>query len=92
MTQFQAGLKKKFIDAIDKYSPQIEAFLDQSKSGFFGSSVSWVDFYVTDSIFTMKNYEPEVVGKYKKLLAHQEKVFGLPKLKDYIDSRKFTQV
>jgi hypothetical protein len=65
----------------------MEALLDASGSGFFGRTVSWVDFYVTDSILTMNNYAATTVAKYPKLLAHQKKVYGLPELKKYISGR-----
>jgi hypothetical protein len=70
----------------------LEDLLSNSPSGFFGRQPSWVDFYVTDSILTMQNFAKDEVAKYPKLLAHQQKVFGLDKLKNYINSRPVSKV
>lgn len=61
--------------------------LDQSPSGYFGRQISWVDFYVADSMLTMSNFAKAEVDKYPKILAHQQKVFNSGRLKNYINSR-----
>uniref|UniRef100_A0A914EF00 glutathione transferase n=1 Tax=Acrobeloides nanus TaxID=290746 RepID=A0A914EF00_9BILA len=84
--------KTVFVPAIDKNIPILEKLLKDSGSGFFSKSgVSWVDFYVASFTETLEGMAPEVVSKYSEILKHKEKVYALPQLKKYLDSRPKTQ-
>jgi hypothetical protein len=71
----------------DNIAPQLVQKLGEQSSGFFGSQVSWIDFYIADSIFTFNGFEPQAMQKYPELLQHQQKVYDLPQLKQYIAKR-----
>lgn len=65
----------------------MEALLDNSASGFFGGSVSWVDFYVAGTIQTFTFIDPTTMLTYTKLSAHNERIYKLPKLQAYFKKR-----
>jgi hypothetical protein len=74
----------QFMPAIQKYAPKMEQFLDRSASGFFGGSVSWVDFYVAGTIQTFMYIDPVTVMSYTKLADHNDRIYKLPELQAYL--------
>lgn len=84
--------KTVFTAAIAKHFPVLEKILKESGSGFFAKSgVSWVDFHIASFTETLEGLGPDVVKNYKELLKHKEKVYALPQLKKYLESRPKTQ-
>lgn len=65
--------------------------MDQSPSGFFVPSGPTVaDFMVADYLYMTKVYAPEVMKKWPGLEKYIDKVYNLPKLRKYIESRPKT--
>uniref|UniRef100_A0A914CL94 glutathione transferase n=1 Tax=Acrobeloides nanus TaxID=290746 RepID=A0A914CL94_9BILA len=80
-----------FKPCMEKNLPILVKLLNESGSGFFGKSgVSWVDFFIASSMETMQGFAGELLGHYKEMLAHMDRVNSLPQLKKYIDSRPKT--
>uniref|UniRef100_A0A914EFT6 glutathione transferase n=1 Tax=Acrobeloides nanus TaxID=290746 RepID=A0A914EFT6_9BILA len=80
-----------FKPCIEKNMPILEKLLKESGSGFFAKSgVSWVDFFIANSFETMEGFAADLLGNYKELLAHKERVYSLPQIKTYIASRPKT--
>uniref|UniRef100_A0A914CFS0 glutathione transferase n=1 Tax=Acrobeloides nanus TaxID=290746 RepID=A0A914CFS0_9BILA len=84
--------KTVFKPTLEKNLPILEKLLKDSGSGFFAKSgVSWVDFHVASYIETLEGLGPDVVANYKEITKHKAKVYALPQLKKYLDSRPKTQ-
>lgn len=66
----------------------------ETRTGFFANSAkpTYVDFIVADYLFSLKGFEPDVIQQWPTLIAHIEKIYGLPKLKNYIATRPQSQV
>lgn len=58
------------------------------KGGFYvGNKETFVDFWIADFLYTLKNYAPELFEQHQDLLQHVERVQQLPQLKAYIENR-----
>ncbi|KAI6214492.1 Glutathione S-transferase-1 [Aphelenchoides besseyi] len=80
--------KEQFLPAIATYLPQLEEIIRSSGSGFFAKSgLTWVDFYVSESIRTIKGIEGEALKSYPLILNHNSKFYEMPELKAYLDKR-----
>jgi len=78
---FQPGVKNNF--------PMYEKMLACSKSGFFApSGLTFVDFIIADYFFTLNKLEPDTMAGYSTLVEFMNRVLGLPKLKNYVSTRK----
>lgn len=81
--------KNVFLPGVKKFYPLYVKLLSGSKSGFFApSGVSFVDFIIADSFYSMKKMEPNLIAEYPELLQYIDRVFGLDKLVKYISTRK----
>uniref|UniRef100_A0A914EFF2 glutathione transferase n=1 Tax=Acrobeloides nanus TaxID=290746 RepID=A0A914EFF2_9BILA len=80
-----------FLPVAQRHLPKIEKLLKESKSGFYAQSgLSWVDFYMAEQTQTFSAFAPETFKQYPELLKHKERVYSLPQLSNYIQSRKNT--
>ncbi|KAF7637865.1 hypothetical protein Mgra_00002568 [Meloidogyne graminicola] len=81
--------KTVFLPGIERIFPLFVKLLTQSGSGFFVSSgLTYIDFVLAEYFDVIRSIEPEVFGKYKELTAFIDKVYSLPKLKNYLSTRK----
>ncbi|KAI6172267.1 Glutathione S-transferase-1 [Aphelenchoides besseyi] len=79
-----------FLPAVDKYFPVYVRLLGEQKSGYFGKSVSWIDFAVSEFLFTINQHEPYILKKYPLLISYMERVRQLPQLVSYLRNRALT--
>uniref|UniRef100_A0A914D361 glutathione transferase n=1 Tax=Acrobeloides nanus TaxID=290746 RepID=A0A914D361_9BILA len=90
------GDKDKLYDEVfklcmDKSMPILEKLLKESGSGFVvQSGVCWIDFFIANAVESMEGFAADLLGNYKELLAHKERVYSLPQIKTYIASRPKT--
>jgi hypothetical protein len=70
--------------AIKKYGTRMEALLDESGTGYFGRSISWVDFYVAGTVQSFSYIDPETMLGFTKLTEHNERIYKLPQLQAYL--------
>ncbi|EPB80183.1 glutathione S-transferase protein [Ancylostoma ceylanicum] len=66
--------KDVLLPARDKFFGFLNKFLKQNSCGFLvGDSVTWVDVIVSESIFTLLSFVPELLDGYPEVKAHMEK-------------------
>lgn len=82
--------KTVFKPVLEKHMPILEERLKGSNSGFFGKNVSWVDFFVASFTETLENHGKDIIGGYKILLDHKNRVYALPELEKYLSTRPKT--
>uniref|UniRef100_A0A915M1D6 glutathione transferase n=1 Tax=Meloidogyne javanica TaxID=6303 RepID=A0A915M1D6_MELJA len=81
--------KDVFLPAAERVFPLFVKLLAESGSGFFvKSGLTYVDFVLAEYFELVRSFEPEIVGKYKELIAFIDKVHSVPKLKTYFSTRK----
>ncbi|KAI6216976.1 Glutathione S-transferase protein [Aphelenchoides fujianensis] len=83
--------KTVLLPTLEKFMPLLQKQLEASGSGFYAKSgPSWVDFFASSAVQTLKNVEPEVAAKFPFALEHLERVNNLPQLKEYLAKRPNT--
>ena len=82
--------KDNLLPAVDKHFPTLVELLKKSGTGFFGSSVSWVDFMIAEGLNTFYGMNPEIFEKYQELVALIKRVHNLPEIKEYVETRPKT--
>ncbi|KAH7716781.1 glutathione S-transferase [Aphelenchoides avenae] len=91
---FKEGDKDKlrkdvFDPAVERVFALLEKFIKESGSGFLvKSGYTWVDFLVAEMLVTDENIAPGCLDKHSELKAYKERVHSIPKIKDYVASRK----
>lgn len=84
--------KTSFKPCMEKSMPILEKFLNESSSGFFSKSgVSWVDFYVANFFESLEGFDKELMDGYRGVLEHKERIYALPQLQKYLETRPKTQ-
>lgn len=88
----EEALKKFVIPAIDRYMPLLEgAASNFTNHGFlFSSGLTFADFAVASFFETLEMLLPEKMAPFKNLKALSKKVFALPQLQNYLNSRPKT--
>ena len=82
--------EKHFVPNVAFFLPIFTAFLKESGSGFLSKSgLTWADFFVTEYLFTVKDFEPEFLKDYPELEALLERIQNVPELKDYYKNRSW---
>uniref|UniRef100_A0A7E4UUW3 glutathione transferase n=1 Tax=Panagrellus redivivus TaxID=6233 RepID=A0A7E4UUW3_PANRE len=62
--------------------------MQKSKSGFLlNSGVSWADFFLAETFETLSLVDEDFNTRYPGAAVYKRRVFNLPNLKEYIDSR-----
>merc|ERR1712037_318017 len=87
--------------ALEKFNPKLDAFIkniekileENGGEWMVGKEFTWADLYVA---YVLNQYIGGFAGvewkdKTPKLLAHQTKVFNIPKIKAYLDKRPHTE-
>lgn len=82
--------KEALLPAVEKHFPVLENLLKKSGTGFFGSSVSWVDFLIAEGLYSFYTMHPETFEQYPELVKLISKVHNLPELKEYVETRPKT--
>uniref|UniRef100_A0A914PPM7 glutathione transferase n=1 Tax=Panagrolaimus davidi TaxID=227884 RepID=A0A914PPM7_9BILA len=84
-------LKLYLEPAVREYFPVIIDLLKKSKNDFFADSgITWVDFFISEYVDSLKNVAPELAEQYPELLEHSKIVHSIPQLQNYLESRKHT--
>ncbi|KAH7699546.1 Nagst-1 protein [Aphelenchoides avenae] len=77
---------------VDRLNRQLEEKLANAASGFLApSGVTWLDFFVTERLYTMQKAKPDLFEAHPKIHQYIQRVHTLPQLKDYIASRLDTE-
>lgn len=83
-----------FKTKLDKFIPNIEKILEENGGEWMvGEGFTWADLYVA---YVLDQYVGGFVGltdwkeKTPKLVAHQSKIWNIPKIKEYLASRPQT--
>ena len=85
--------KNVFLPGTERIFTLFVKLLAESGSGFFiKSGLTYVDFVLVEFFDTIRLLEPEVIGKYKELIAFVDKVYAVPKLKSYLSTRKASSI
>merc|ERR1712037_674515 len=85
---------EKFKTKLDSFIKNIEKILEENGGQWMvGKEFTWADLYVA---YVLNQYIGGFAGvewkdKTPKLLAHQTKVFNIPKIKAYLDKRPHTE-
>ena len=82
--------QKALLPAVEKHFPVLVNLLKKSGSGFFGRSVSWVDFMIAEGLYTFHCMEPKIFENYPELIEHLNRVHSLPEIKEYVEARPKT--
>ncbi|KAH7698280.1 Nagst-1 protein [Aphelenchoides avenae] len=87
-------LQKEYLEpAAAKYLPIIVDIIEKSKSGFLvDSGLTWADFLFADRFYTLEQLAPGVLKPYPVLSKYMDKVYALPKVKEYVAGRAVTKV
>ena len=81
--------KEYFWPSINTAFPYIKKVLDKSGGGFVvPSGLTWVDLWVSQLIVVYRGLEPEFSKKYPWTTEYVDRVYGDPRIKDYVQSRK----
>uniref|UniRef100_A0A915EFE0 glutathione transferase n=1 Tax=Ditylenchus dipsaci TaxID=166011 RepID=A0A915EFE0_9BILA len=87
----KTAYEKAFLPGIKKNFPIYQKLVEESKSGFLvGSGLTFVDFFVSDFLLTVKQLEPKLLSQYSGLEKYIEQVHSLPQIKEYVEKRKYT--
>ncbi|UMM33706.1 hypothetical protein L5515_007082 [Caenorhabditis briggsae] len=74
------------------YFDFLNRLLEKSKSGFLvGDSLTFADLVVVENLFSLGKNQHFVAAEHPKLLALKEKIYGIPAIKQYVESRPDTQ-
>ncbi|KAE9551994.1 hypothetical protein FO519_004792 [Halicephalobus sp. NKZ332] len=84
----QKNFQESFMPGIEKYGPQFEELLQQSKNGWFISSgITFVDFSIAELTDTIDNFYNLYKQRFPLLAEHSRKVHQLPEIQEYLRSR-----
>ncbi|KAH7705027.1 Nagst-1 protein [Aphelenchoides avenae] len=76
-----------FLPAITKFLPVYVRKLKETGAFLTGKEVAWSDFIVAEFVTTLSSIDPEVLKDYPELVQFRDRVYGLPKIKEYIAKR-----
>ncbi|CAD5215217.1 unnamed protein product [Bursaphelenchus xylophilus] len=79
-----------FLPAVERHLPTYVKLLKKSKSGFFGKKVSWIDFTISEFLYTIKTYEGRILRKFPQLVRFLDRVYHLPEIRAYLKERTRT--
>jgi glutathione S-transferase len=90
----KAQLEKDVLNpAAEKMFKVLEKALDESGSGFAAASgVTWLDFLISERLYTLEQLKPEFLNGHEKLAEYVKRVQNLPEIKSYMESRPKSQV
>ncbi|KAH7721847.1 glutathione S-transferase-1 [Aphelenchoides avenae] len=81
--------KTAFLPAIARYFPVYVRKLKENGGFLSGKEFAWADFIVADYITTLEIVDPEVLKDYPEMVTFRDRVYALPKIKEYIATRKY---
>lgn len=83
--------KEVFLPKIENAMTRLTSIIKGSGNGFlFKSGLTYADFSLAEFVYSMLQREKDEISKYSVIIEHQKKVYGLPKIKEYISKRKET--
>lgn len=56
---------------------------------YFCGGITWCDFVVAEFIEHIVRFQPNIKEQYKNLWEHQQRIWNLEQLKDYVNSQEF---
>ena len=83
-------LEEKFVeDNLPKWIGQMEKILDANNGEYFvGNDLTWADIAVAVGLSSITDmFKVEWESKSSKLVAFQKKIYSLPNIKKWIDTR-----
>lgn len=84
-------LNDVFKPANEKLAANLEKILKESTSGFLvNSGYTWADFLVAENLLTNEEAVPGSLDAHPKLKEYKDRVYNIPKIKDYVANRKIT--
>ncbi|KAH7696395.1 GST-13 protein, partial [Aphelenchoides avenae] len=90
-TREPAEMRPAFLESAHKYLSAYDRQLKASASGFFmESGLTVADLWVADFLFTIKNLEPEIIKSYPVLEGLIDRVYSLPRIKEWVEKRPKT--
>ncbi|CAP37635.1 Protein CBR-GST-12 [Caenorhabditis briggsae] len=79
--------------ARETYFKALNKILEKNKSGFLvGDGITFADLVIAENLLSLKNFGFFDESKEPKLAALKKKVFNQPSLKEYLASRKESQI
>ncbi|GFR73993.1 glutathione S-transferase [Elysia marginata] len=90
----KAELLKAYRDEeAPKYMGMFEKLLQNKPSGYFvGDTATLADIFVFEFMWSFNARNPGILDNYPALVAHQEKVGSIPRIKAYLAARKHTDM
>ena len=88
----QQSFQESFMPGVEKYAPQLEDFLQNSKNGWLiPSGITYVDFVIAELTDTVHNFYNLYKFRFPLLAQHSERVHQLPELQEYLRSRPYSK-
>lgn len=86
-------LKNTIEPAAEKHLSILQDFYNENGGPYLtGKKLTFVDFVAADLFFTLRNYAPHLFDDYGNLSAIVDKVYGLGRIKSYVENRKKTEI
>ncbi|CEF67662.1 Protein dispatched [Strongyloides ratti] len=83
-----AEWKNKVLPAVEQYFPVITNWLKAAGNGYLTKAgLSWVDFFAAEKLGNVVNTCQTVAAKYPEIKAFVDKIYSLPTIKSYVESR-----
>jgi len=83
----QAKIKKEIEETFDPGAKFFDDWLAKSKSGYFGTKISWADFLLFGGFVAMGSMFGADIKKFPHIAAFIEKISNLPNVKKFNDQR-----
>ena len=81
-------MKKVVAPARARYFPALTKVLEKAGSGYISESpVTWADIVITDNLFILSKFVPELFDGYWKIEKFVDRVRQHPNIKDYLSDR-----
>jgi len=89
---FEVALKthRDFCRSMNGYLTKFNGMLG-AKQFMCSEELVWIDFALADFFQTLNLLEPMLFDNFPNLLSYQKKVWGLPELKNYFESERFSE-
>lgn len=90
----KAEIKKNFLSvSIPKYLTSIDADITANGDNYMvGKGITWVDILMAHFMHLFEvNVEKSVLDNYPNIKAHQQRIFDIPAIKEWIDKRPVTE-
>eukprot|EP00178_Gracilaria_changii_P002165 TRINITY_DN13236_c0_g1_i1.p2 TRINITY_DN13236_c0_g1~~TRINITY_DN13236_c0_g1_i1.p2 ORF type:complete len:125 (+),score=19.07 TRINITY_DN13236_c0_g1_i1:303-677(+) len=88
----QAAFDKALNEAIPNWQPYVKKLAGLlGDKQFIAGELTWIDFAIADFIQTLNLLHADILKDAPKLTEYQQRVWGLPELKNYFASDRFKE-